>query len=191
MASYTEKYKLKKPAPEDFADIADINENMDLLEGALLKKADLDEAGKIPLEQLPESGSDLELGETSDTAYRGDHGKTAYEHSQANGNPHGAAARDIGYTDTEKLGATNVQDAIDVTARMAKTAHRYALYHQLSSDAKRQLNLYRRVAVSGLEQLRPERPGHRRHDYCCKRRRLYRNLYAQSKLQVERRHDHG
>ncbi|MCI8493657.1 DUF6273 domain-containing protein [Anaerotruncus sp.] len=126
MASYTEKYKLKKPAPEDFADIADINENMDLLEGALLKKADLDEAGKIPLEQLPESGSDLELGETSDTAYRGDHGKTAYEHSQANGNPHGAAARDIGYTDTEKLGAANVQDAIDVTARMAKTAQRTA-----------------------------------------------------------------
>uniref|UniRef100_UPI0026EBBBCE DUF6273 domain-containing protein n=1 Tax=Phascolarctobacterium succinatutens TaxID=626940 RepID=UPI0026EBBBCE len=122
MASYTEKYKLKKPAPEDFADVADLNRNMDLLEGVLIKKADLDEEGKIPLEQLPESGSNLTLGETGDTAYRGDRGKTAYDHSQTKGNPHGTAAKDIGYTDTEKLGAANVQDAIDAAARMARTA---------------------------------------------------------------------
>lgn len=122
MASYTEKYKLKKPAPEDFADIADLNRNMDLLEGVLIKKADLDDEGKIPLEQLPESGSGLKLGETGDTAYRGDRGKTAYDHSQTKGNPHGTAAKDIGYTDTEKLGAANVQDAIDAAARMARTA---------------------------------------------------------------------
>ena len=36
------------------------------------------------------------LGETSATAYRGDRGKTAYDHSQAKGNPHGATAADVG-----------------------------------------------------------------------------------------------
>ncbi len=36
------------------------------------------------------------LGETSSTAYRGDRGKTAYEHSQKTGNPHGVTLTDIG-----------------------------------------------------------------------------------------------
>lgn len=35
------------------------------------------------------------LGETSSTAYRGDRGKAAYDHSQATGNPHGTAMADI------------------------------------------------------------------------------------------------
>ncbi len=34
MATYTENYKLKKPAPEDFADIADLNENADKIDTA-------------------------------------------------------------------------------------------------------------------------------------------------------------
>ena len=38
----------------------------------------------------------LQLGETSTTAYRGDRGKTAYDHSQTTGNPHGAVAADVG-----------------------------------------------------------------------------------------------
>lgn len=37
----------------------------------------------------------LALGETSSTAYRGDRGKTAYDHSQAAGNPHGTAVTDL------------------------------------------------------------------------------------------------
>ena len=41
-------------------------------------------------------GGGLELGETSTTAYRGDRGKTAYDHSQVvTGNPHGTAIGDI------------------------------------------------------------------------------------------------
>ena len=40
-------------------------------------------------------GSDLALGETPSTAYRGDRGKTAYDHSQATGNPHGATTANI------------------------------------------------------------------------------------------------
>ena len=42
-------------------------------------------------------GGGVELGETSTTAYRGDRGKTAYDHSQVTtGNPHGTTAADIG-----------------------------------------------------------------------------------------------
>jgi hypothetical protein len=37
----------------------------------------------------------LALGETSTTAYRGDRGKTAYDHSQTTGNPHSTAISDI------------------------------------------------------------------------------------------------
>lgn len=42
-------------------------------------------------------GGSLALGETSSTAYRGDRGKTAYDHSQVtSGNPHGTTAADVG-----------------------------------------------------------------------------------------------
>ncbi len=44
-----------------------------------------------------EISASLALGETSDTAYRGDRGKTAYDHSQVvTGNPHGTTAADVG-----------------------------------------------------------------------------------------------
>lgn len=43
-----------------------------------------------------EISASLALGETSGTAYRGDRGKTAYEHSQTSGNPHGAMYYDVG-----------------------------------------------------------------------------------------------
>lgn len=42
-----------------------------------------------------EISSSLALGETSSTAYRGDRGKIAYDHSQTTGNPHGATTNDI------------------------------------------------------------------------------------------------
>lgn len=42
-----------------------------------------------------EISSSLALGETSATAYRGDRGKTAYDHSQTTGNPHGSTTADI------------------------------------------------------------------------------------------------
>ena len=41
------------------------------------------------------TSSALALGETTETAYRGDRGATAYSHSQASGNPHGTAIGDI------------------------------------------------------------------------------------------------
>lgn len=41
------------------------------------------------------TSSSLALGETISTAHRGDHGKTAYDHSQLTGNPHGTTIADI------------------------------------------------------------------------------------------------
>ena len=41
------------------------------------------------------TSSALALGETSATAYRGDRGKAAYDHTQAEGNPHGTTIGDI------------------------------------------------------------------------------------------------
>ena len=74
-------------------------------------------------------GSDLALGETSSTAYRGDRGKAAYDHSQIKtGNPHGTKAADIHYTDNKALGSTNLQGAIDAAAQKAIDA-------QTSADA--------------------------------------------------------
>ena len=47
--------------------------------------------------QYAEISSSLALGETSSTAYRGDRGKIAYDHSQkASGNPHNVTKSDVG-----------------------------------------------------------------------------------------------
>lgn len=51
--------------------------------------------------------SDLALGETSLTAYRGDRGKTAYEHSQATGNPHGSTKEDFGLGNVDNTSDIN------------------------------------------------------------------------------------
>lgn len=42
------------------------------------------------------SAGGLELGETDRTAYRGDRGKAAYDHSQTTGNPHATTYSDVG-----------------------------------------------------------------------------------------------
>ena len=47
--------------------------------------------------QYVEISPSIALGETSSTAYRGDRGKTAYDHSQiTSGNPHGTTAEQVG-----------------------------------------------------------------------------------------------
>lgn len=61
-----------------------------------------------------EISASLALGETSATAYRGDRGKTAYDHSQlSSGNPHSVSASDIGVeSGADVTDATNVGTAI-------------------------------------------------------------------------------
>ena len=52
-------------------------------------------------------GSGLALGETSSTAYRGDRGKIAYDHSQTTGNPHGTTKTDIGLGNVDNTSDLN------------------------------------------------------------------------------------
>jgi len=65
------------------------------------------------------TSSSLALGENSSTAYRGDRGKTAYDHSQATGNPHGTTATNLGLgnvnntSDADKPISTVTQTALN------------------------------------------------------------------------------
>lgn len=63
-----------------------------------------------------EISKSLALGETADTAYRGDRGKTAYDHSQTTGNPHNTTASQIPNTPAGSVAATTVQGAINELA---------------------------------------------------------------------------
>lgn len=60
-------------------------------------QSDWTQADNTKLDFIKNKPSLLELGETSSTAYRGDRGKTAYDHSQiVNGtNPHGTTADNV------------------------------------------------------------------------------------------------
>ena len=69
--------------------------------------------------------SSLALGETSSTAYRGDRGKIAYDHSQTTGNPHNTTKNDIG------LG--NVDNTSDLNKPIS-TATQQALNNKLDKD---------------------------------------------------------
>lgn len=86
----------------------------------------VDEAtGKLVLqEQQSGPGGGLQLGETSSTAYRGDRGKTAYDHSQVNGNPHGTTAQQVGaYTKTETdnlLANINTDALFRITVKLSE-----------------------------------------------------------------------
>lgn len=71
----------------------------------------------------------LALGETSSTAYRGDRGKTAYDHSQTvSGNPHNVTKTDVGLgnvdntSDANKPVSTATQNALDAKSNLANIA---------------------------------------------------------------------
>ena len=71
----------------------------------------------------------IALGETADSAYRGDHGKVAYDHSQITGNPHGATPSDLGLgnvdntSDANKPVSTAMQTALDAKADDSTAMH--------------------------------------------------------------------
>jgi len=64
-----------------------------------------------------EISASLALGETSATAYRGDRGKDAYDHSQATGNPHGTTAAQVGAAK-----ASHAHSADDITSGTLPTS---------------------------------------------------------------------
>lgn len=59
-----------------------------------------------------EISSSLALGETSSTAYRGDRGKTAYDHSRiTSGNPHNVSKSDVGLGSVQNYGIASQAQA--------------------------------------------------------------------------------
>lgn len=69
-----------------------------------------------------EVSASLALGETSSTAYRGDRGKTAYDHSQATGNPHGLTKTDLSLGNVD-----NTADASKTFAASQITSGQFAI----------------------------------------------------------------
>ncbi len=67
----------------------------------------------------------LALGENAQTAYRGDRGKTAYEHSQQTGNPHGTTIAQI----------SGLQSAIDAIGMRKVGAFTATANAKLSADS--------------------------------------------------------
>lgn len=83
--------------------------------------------------------AELALGETSSTAYRGDRGKIAYDHSQlTTSNPHNVTAAQVGLgsvnntSDLAKPISTATQTALD---GKANTSHTHTLSHLTQSGA--------------------------------------------------------
>ena len=72
--------------------------------------------------------SSLALGDTSSTAYRGDRGKIAYDHSQTTGNPHDTTKNDIGLgnvdntSDLNKPISTATQTTLDLKENVVNKA---------------------------------------------------------------------
>jgi hypothetical protein len=84
----------------------------------------------------------LALGETSSSAYRGDRGKIAYDHSQSIGNPHGATTNDI-LDSTNKRYVTDAQlTAIDNAAAKNLTLERKTASYTLVSGDNNKLIEY-------------------------------------------------
>lgn len=88
------------------------------------------------------------LGETSSTAYRGDRGKIAYDHSQTTGNPHGTTAADVGLGNVPNV-STNDQEP---TFSEASTRNNIASGEKLSvimGKIQKFFNDLKTVAFSG------------------------------------------
>lgn len=80
-----------------------------------------------------EISASLALGETPATAYRGDRGKAAYDHSQAAGNPHGTTAADVGALHPPRFPVQWMQRR-STAERLECTPGRSRLYQLLDRD---------------------------------------------------------
>lgn len=105
----------------------EVDDNWQAIEDTFQTPTDSD-IGKVPvLNPDKETFSyavktDLELGETASTAYRGDRGKTAYEHSQTSGNPHGTNKSDVGLGNVDNTSDFNkpVSNAMQIALDLKK-----------------------------------------------------------------------
>lgn len=88
-----------------------------------------------------EISASLALGETSSTAYRGDRGKTAYDHSQTTGNPHSTTKADVGLSNVDNTSDTN---------KPVSTVQQTALDAKQATSAKGAANGYAGLDASGF-----------------------------------------
>lgn len=138
-------------------------------QAALNGKADLVD-GKVPSSQLPES-STLELGITATTAYYGDKGKIAYDHSQlVSGNPHHVTKTDVGLSNVDNTSDANkpvssaqqtaidgVQDNLD--DHIANTANPHGVTKSQvglgnvdnTSDASKPVSTLQKAAIDAVQ----------------------------------------
>lgn len=103
----------------------------DVIEGTLSTFPSTGESGKIYLDTssnktyrwsgsaYAEISASIALGETSSTAYRGDRGKIAYEHSQkTSGNPHGVTKSDVGLGNVPNVTTNNQTPTFSVASTL-------------------------------------------------------------------------
>lgn len=134
MPDYTEKYHLKKPRPEEFADIADLNGNADIIDEALGKKADLDAEGKVQASQLPSLDyiPTEEKGAPGGVATLGNNGKIPSGQIDISADPAGTAENEVSahnisptaHQDIRTMAQTaqtSAEKALEVVAEMAYT----------------------------------------------------------------------
>ncbi len=111
----------------------------------------------------------ISLGETSSTAYRGDRGKIAYDHSQVTGNPHGVTKADVGLGDvtndaqvkrsevvhttgnstTSVMSQKGVSDAISQAGGGDMLKSDYDTNNNMAADKADALTTARTIALSG------------------------------------------
>ena len=118
-----------------------------------------------------EISASLALGETSSTAYRGDRGKIAFDHSQTTGNPHGTTKADIGLgnvnntSDLDKPISTATQNALvdGLATKLEKSTYTgtasdlYLNYQNLLQSLQNEQSA-RNSADQGLENSKLDKP---------------------------------
>ena len=125
------------------------------------------ESGKIYVDQTSnktyrwsgtayvEISSSLALGETASTAYRGDRGKVAYDHSQIKtGNPHGTTKSDLGLGNVENKSSAQIRGEItsaNVTTALGYTPPKQdTIYDVASTTANGLMSSADKTKLNGI-----------------------------------------
>lgn len=118
-------------------------------------KADLVD-GIVPESQLPPAVAGLELGEDSTTAYRGDHGKIAFDHTSRQDNPHNVTAQQVGldsefgYAELDAAGVVK-QEQINISGLGFKGAWNAEENLPVITDGEGQTGDFYKVSHAGTQ----------------------------------------